>query len=182
MRGLAWLAVALVVVIFGMVALLFWRQPALIGRVLSTVVPARLNLQDKIARVHGMEEQIYAFAATHRGAVLPVAAAEAGFHALGVLEVYLTWWLMQGAAPPLLIAFILEGANRLITVVFKFVPLQLGIGELTTAGFTQLLGYGPTPGASLSIVRKVRMVFWVLVGTAVLVTTGVRSRQSSISE
>ena len=33
----------------------------------------------------------------------------------------------------------------------------------------QLLGYGATPGTSLSIVRKARVVFWVIVGTAVFV-------------
>jgi hypothetical protein len=176
MREAAWIAVALVVVVFITVAWLLWRQPAVVGRVLSAIVPARFNLHDRIGRVHDLEAQIYTFAARRRGAVLSIVAAEAGFHALGVLEIYLTWWLMQGAAPPVLTAFILEGATRLITVVFKFVPLQLGIGELSTAGFTNLLGYGPTPGASLSIVRKVRMVFWVLVGTGVGMKSALKIR------
>ena len=65
-----------------------------------------------------------------------------------MLEVHVTLWMMTGAAPPLLTSFILEGANRLITVVFKFVPLRLGVDEMGTAAFTQLLGYGAAPGAA----------------------------------
>ena len=59
------------------------------------------------------------------GSVLaPLVAAEAMFHVLGVMEVHLTWWLIQGAPPALMTAFIFEGANRLVQVLFKFVPLQ----------------------------------------------------------
>ena len=39
-----------------------------------------------------------------------------------------------------------------------------------------MLGYGPTLGATLAIVRKVRTVFWVLVGTVLLVRRGMRKR------
>src|SRR5262249_48388510 len=38
---------------------------------------------------------------------------------------------------PWLTAFILETTNRFITVVFKFVPLRLGVDEAATAGFAQ---------------------------------------------
>jgi hypothetical protein len=168
-RRAAWVAVAGVGAALAMAAWLLWRQPALIGRALAAIAPRRLNLERQIARVHGLEEQIYGFAARRGAAVLPIAAAEGAFHALGVLEVYVTWFLMQGSPPPLLTAFILEGANRLIIVLFKFVPLQLGVGELASGGFTQLLNYGPTPGVSLSIVRKARVLFWVLVGTVLWV-------------
>ena len=68
------------------------------------------------------------------------------FHALGVLEVHVTWWLIQGAAPLLLTSFIFEGANRLVQVLFKFVPLRTGVDELTTGGFTQMLGFGAALG------------------------------------
>jgi hypothetical protein len=54
------------------------------------------------------------------------------------------------------------------------VPLQLGVGELASGGFTALLGFGTPPGVSLSIVRKARVVFWVGIGTTLLVRKGVR--------
>lgn len=166
--------VAVILVLFAVVAWLLWRRPALVRGVLARVVPASPRFAAHVDRLHALEEQIYTFARRRRDVLAPIAAAELGFHGLGVLEIYLTWWLMQGAPPPLLTAFILEGATRLITVVFKFVPLQLGVGEMTTAEFTRMLGYGLTPGTSLAIVRKARIVFWVVIGTIVLVRRGIR--------
>jgi Lysylphosphatidylglycerol synthase TM region len=167
------IAIALIVVIFIVTAWLIWRRPALVSWMASFVVPKNSKLQKRIAHVRDLEERIYAFARQRPDALVPALAAEAGFHALGVVEVYVTWWLMQGNPPSLLTAFILEGALRLIVVVFKFVPLQLGVAEWTTGSFTQLLGYGAATGGTLSIVRKVRTVFWVLVGTILLVRRGV---------
>jgi hypothetical protein len=65
----------------------------------------------------------------------------------------------------------------MITVVFKVVPLRLGVDEMGTAAFTQLLGYGPTPGGSLAIVRKARVLFWVVIGTMLLVRRGLTPRR-----
>jgi hypothetical protein len=166
--------IAVVAVCFAVAGWLLWQRPALISRALSTVVPASSRLHAQVMRLHDLESQIYTFAARRPEAIAPLALAEAGFHALGVAEIYLTWWLIEGAPPALLTAFIVEGATRLITVVFKFVPLQLGVGEVTTGGFTQLIGFGATVGTSLSIVRKARMVFWVLAGTIVFVRRQLR--------
>ena len=69
------------------------------------------------------------------------------------------------ATPPtLLIAFILETANRLTNVVFKFVPMRLGVDEAGSALLTTVLGYTSATGATLALVRKVRMLFWTAVG------------------
>jgi len=171
-RNAAWVAVTCIGALFVLTAGLLWRRPALLSRALS-ILPAASTLHARIGKLRGLEEQIYTFAVRRGDVLMPVVGAEVGFHALGVLEVYLTWWLMQGEPPPLLTAFILEGAQRLITVVFKFVPLQLGVGELTTGAFTQMLGYGVAPGTTLAIVRKLRVLFWVFAGTTLLVRRGV---------
>jgi hypothetical protein len=55
--------------------------------------------------------------------------------------------------PPLMIAFILEDANRL-TNVFKFVPMRLGSTRRIRAA-TTVLGYTSATGATLALVRKV---------------------------
>jgi len=80
--------------------------------------------------------------------------------------------MILGAPPPLLTSFIVETADRLITVAFKFVPFQVGVGEAGTGFITDLLGLGPTPGITVSIVRKARMGIWSLVGAVVLVYRG----------
>jgi hypothetical protein len=151
---------------------ILWRRPRLVSRALAAVAPGGSAIHSKLDDVRALEQEIYTFATRRRAALLPILACELAFHALGVLEVHVTWWLMQGEAPPLLTSFILEGANRLITVVFKFVPLQLGVAELGTGAFTTLLGYGPAPGATLAIVRKARIIIWTAIGTLLLVRRG----------
>ena len=85
-----------------------------------------------------------------------------------VLETHLAMWMILGHLPPLLDSFIIETANRLITVAFKFIPFQLGVGEVGAAMVTTVLRLGPEPGGILSIVRKARMGTWALAGGALL--------------
>jgi len=176
-RHAAWASLVAIGLGFVGTALLLWRQPALVRRALSHLVPKTSRLQDRVGQLHGIEEQIYTFAMRRRRVLVPLAAAEMMFHVLGVLEVHVTWWLIQGAAPPLMTSFIFEGANRLVQVLFKFVPLRTGVDELTTGSFTQMLGFGAALGTTLAIVRKIRTMAWVLVGTWLIVRRTLRSRR-----
>jgi hypothetical protein len=168
-RHSAWIALAAIALGFVVTAIVLWRRPALVTRALTHIVPKRSRLQDRVAQLRTLEEQIYTFAVRRRSVLVPVLAAEAMFHAMGVLEVHVTWWLIQGTPPPLLTSFIFEGANRLVQVVFKFVPLRTGVDELTTGSFTQMLGFGAALGTTMAIVRKVRTIAWVLVGTSLVI-------------
>lgn len=168
-RGIGEVAVAGTIVLFAVALVLLRRQPALVSRALG-FAPRLARHAD---RVRALEAEIYTFAGRHRGALPGLAAAEVGFHALGVAEAYLTLWLLNGLPPPLMTAFILETTNRLITVVFKVIPLRLGVDEAATAFLTQqVLGLGARPGLSTAIVRKVRMLFWAVAGGLVLVREG----------
>ena len=161
-------AVAGTVALFAIALWLLWRQPALVSRALG-VTP---RLQRHAARVRDLEARIYSFASRRASRLPGIAAAEVGFHALGVTEVYLTLWLLYGSRPALLTSFILETLNRLIQVVFKIVPLRLGVDEAASAWFTDVLGLGPQTGLTLAIVRKVRMLFWTAVGGVLLIRQG----------
>ena len=168
-RGIGLLSIAATVVLFTAALAVLWRRPALISRALGFAP----RLGKHADRVRELEAEIYSFASRHRAALPGLAAAEIGFHALGVAEAYLTLWLIAGTAPALLTAFIIETANRLITVVFKFVPLRLGVDEAATAFLTQqVLGLGARFGLSTAIVRRVRVLFWALAGGLVLVREG----------
>jgi hypothetical protein len=188
-------AIAATVVLFAVALWLLWRQPALISRSLEILGAFRLKSEatrvetraqptrvDASAeatprgRIRELEQQIYGFARRRRAALPAVVAAEAAFHALGVAEVHLTLSLLYGTAPPLLTSFIFETANRLITVVFKFVPLRLGVDEAGTAVFAQVLGLGTQTGVALAIVRKVRVLFWTAAGGILLLREGLSAR------
>jgi hypothetical protein len=176
MRGIGEIVVAATIVLFGIALWLLWRQPALISRALGLAPPLRKHVD----RARDLESQIYTFASRHRSSLPGIAAAEIGFHALGVAEVYLTLWMLSGSPPSFLTSFILETANRLITVVFKFVPLRLGVDEASTAGFARIIGIGAATGLSLAIVRRVRVLFWAAAGGLLLVRKGVKSKRSTV--
>jgi hypothetical protein len=172
-RGLGELAVGGTLVLFGLALWMLWRQPALISRALG-LAP---RLKRHAERIKEIESRIYTFASRHRGRLPLLAATEMSFHVLGVAENYLTLWtLNKKVAPALLTAFILETAYRLITVVFRFIPMRLGVDEVGTGYLTQVLGLGVSTGTSIAIIRKLRMLFWALVGGVLLVREGLTRR------
>jgi hypothetical protein len=175
-RGVGELAIAATLALFLLALLMLWRQPALISRALGVAPPLRKHA----ARIRQLEEEIYTFAARHRGALPGLAAAEIGFHVLGVAELYLTLWLLSTGGPTLLYAFLFETANRLITVVFKVVPLRLGVDEVGTAWFANLIGVPYKTGLALAIIRKFRMVSWSAVGAVLLIRAGLSGRAQSV--
>lgn len=167
-RGAGEIAVAGTLVLFAIALWVLWRQPVLISRALALAPPLRRHA----ARLSDIESQIYTFSSRHRRALPGLAAAETGFHVLGVTESYLTLWVLNDVAPPLMTAFIFETANRLVTVVFRFVPMRLGVDEAATAYVAQLLGLSTRVGLAVAIVRKLRMLFWALAGGVLLVREG----------
>ena len=176
-RGVGELAIAGTFAVFVTALWMLWRQPALISRALAHVAPLRKHA----VRIRQIEEEIYTFASRHRRALPALAVAELGFHALGVTEIYLTLWLLN-VTPTLLTAFLLETANRLITVVFKVVPLRLGVDEAGTAGFATLIGLPAKTGLALAIIRKARMLFWAAAGGVVLVREGFTPRSPQVPQ
>jgi lysylphosphatidylglycerol synthase-like protein len=175
-RGVGVLAIAGTIALFLTALWMLWRQPALMSRALGIAPPLRKHVD----RVRLIEEEIYTFASRHRGALPALAAAEIGFHVLGVAEIYLTLWLLNVTAFTLLTAFLFETANRLITVVFKFVPLRLGVDEAGTAVFAPLIGLPSKTGLALAIIRKARMLFWAAAGGILLVREGLSGRARSV--
>ncbi len=125
------------------------------------------------SRVRSLEARAHDAVTHTHGHLLPIALLEAAFHAGGVAEAYITVWLLTGAAPSLLAAFVLETANRIVNVVFRFVPLRVGVDEAGSALMTGVLGLGPAIGVTLAIVRKARVVCWSAAGIVLLLRKGI---------
>lgn len=120
-------------------------------------------LSGRLEKLRTLEDTVYGFHRENPARLATVVALEGLYHAAGVAEVFVTLaWII--APPTLLVAFILETANRLTNVIFKFVPLRLGVDEAGSALFTTVLGYTSATGATLALVRKVRMLVWTAVG------------------
>jgi hypothetical protein len=175
MRGIGEIAIAGAIALFAVALWLLWRQPALVSTALGLVPPLRKHGD----RLRDLESQVYTFASRHRARLPAILAAETSFHAFGVAEMYLTLWLLNGTAPSLVTAFMFESAARLITVVFKFVPLRLGVDEAGITAFARIIGLPATTGLSLAIVRKVRVLFWAAAGGVLLVREGISAPQTN---
>jgi hypothetical protein len=175
-REFSEVAVGAIVVLFLGVAWLLWKQPALVGA-RREKGSAGTKMQSRLERLRAIEQDVYTFASRRRGVVLPISLAELAFHVLGVAEKHLTLWLILGAAPPLVYSFIVETADRMVTVAFKFVPFQFGVGEAGGGAITALLGMGTDPGVTLQVVRKARMGIWSLIGMVFLVRHGLSARR-----
>jgi hypothetical protein len=131
-------------------------------------------------RVVAVEDRIYGFYEHHRSRFLSILALEACFHLAGVAEVYATLYFILEAPPAFpqlaLAAFVLESVNRVINVIFKFVPMRVGVDEAGTGLFTKVLKFGTSVGVALAIIRKARVIVWTAIGVAVLVRHGLTVR------
>jgi hypothetical protein len=180
LRLAAEIAIAAVLATYVALAWVLVRRPAVLSRAVAVIGRASDSpaLHARMEKVRRLEHDIYTFASRRRESIGPIVATELGFHALGVLEIHLTLWLLTGGPPPLVTSFILETANRLVTVAFKFVPMQQpGLNEAGTVIVAQVLGLTPQIAGTVALVRRARMVFWQLAGTGLLVRHGVTARR-----
>jgi uncharacterized membrane protein YbhN (UPF0104 family) len=64
----------------------------------------------------------------------------------------------------LMTAYLIESANRVVQLISSFVPFGLGVDEATTAATLRSLGHTLHDGVSVAVVRKIRSIFWDLIG------------------
>jgi lysylphosphatidylglycerol synthase-like protein len=164
-----WMAAALIAVVAaGFLGLRVLRGTWDAGR------GARPRWRERIAEVR---LAIVGFSTDHPGRLWQAFALDLAFHALGVLEVFLTLgWLLGDRSPTLVQAVAFEAFNRVVTVAFKFVPFRIGVDEALSGAVAPMLAVNPAAGVSLAIVRKVRGLFWSAVGLAIVAAHPAKTR------
>lgn len=126
-------------------------------------------------RVRSFEDRVYGFYAGNRSRIVPIMLLETCYHLSGVAEVYAVLFFITDQ-PSLLTAFVLESVNRVINVVFKFVPLRLGVDEAGSGWITDVLRIGKASGVTLAIIRKARIMCWTAVGVVLMIRRGLSVR------
>lgn len=126
---------------------------------------------------NAVEETIYSFYSRHRTRCALIMLLEVCFHLAGVLEVYVTLYFISDVPPTFLAAYVLESVNRIINVVFKFVPLRAGVDEAGSSWVTKVLKFGVTTGTTLAIIRKARVICWTALGVAFLIRRGLSAEE-----
>ncbi|MXZ33968.1 MAG: hypothetical protein F4Z21_01620 [Acidobacteria bacterium] len=69
-----------------------------------------------------------------------------------------------GNPPPLLYPLLIETASKFISLLFLFVPMQLGVAEGAYALVLALLSLPAAVGVTLSLVRRLRSLLVAGVG------------------
>ncbi|MDX2042896.1 MAG: lysylphosphatidylglycerol synthase domain-containing protein [Acidobacteriota bacterium] len=168
-------AIALNVLLLALMAVVFRLKFVVVERFCEAVkrlIPvARFHrLVDKeLHQLLELEEYVFDFFRKHPKDFWWVMAGEAMFHLAGVAEVFLTLKL-TGADASWLAAFVLEALNRLINLMFAFVPAKVGIDEAGSAWLAAALGLSTAAGVTLAIYRKLRLLCWTGVGLVCLAT------------
>lgn len=163
-----------VVLAFGALVAAYWltaRRRAVFSSLAERVTAGRLA-----TGIKRFEARAQDAVRLSRGRLAPIAVLETLFHLGGIAEAYITVWLLTGHAPTLLAAFVLETANRIVNVVFRFVPLRMGVDEAGSALMTNVLGLGTTAGVTLAVVRKARVLTWSAAGIGLMIRRGLSIR------
>jgi hypothetical protein len=115
----------------------------------------------------GLRRSVLAFSTDQPVRLAQIFLLDLSFHVLAVLEIFLTLrWLLGDRSPTLSQAIVFEALNRVVTVVFKFVPFRVGIDEALSGGIAPVIAVQPVAGVTLAVVRKVRNLVWTGVGLA----------------
>ncbi|HMO79835.1 MAG TPA: lysylphosphatidylglycerol synthase transmembrane domain-containing protein [Pyrinomonadaceae bacterium] len=125
-------------------------------------------------QVRLFENLVYGFYRRHPGRFLPICIFEAGFHLLGIIEVWFVLSRIAGSGATILNAFMLESVSRLISIVFKLIPFLIGVDEAGAQFVAETVGIGAGIGVTLAIIRKGRVLFWVAIGITLIVRRGLR--------
>lgn len=146
-------------------ALVAWRQPTLVGAIVSRVpIPSVRAFAD---HVREFEESAYGSTRHATARMWVVVLATVAFHLLSFLEIWLTIWLITGQSFPAA-AFILDTVGRLTNVLFKMIPLQLGVLQVGSELVGLAIGLPPGTGVTVALIRTIRILFWAGVGVVLL--------------
>lgn len=181
-----WLATAVPLATVVLLAIaahaIIWTRTPLVGHAASWLArraPAGGAVAGAAARLRDAEARVHRDYPRGWRRLLGVTTLECTFHLLAVAEVAVMLNLLVDRPVTLADAFVFEAANRFITVVFKFVPLRIGVDEAGTAALATALGFGSAAGVSMALVRKGRMLVWMSIGVAAVIRRGLSGSKAA---
>jgi hypothetical protein len=158
-------ALAIVLTCVGVKGRLGTRRAAAVehreGRVAIAITRA-------VSGVRRLIDVVFGFAFRHPERVRAIIACEIAYQLCAVAEVYLTLVLVSPLRPTLASAVVLETVSRAITMLFKMVPMRVGVDEVGSSLFAGQLDLGASTGLTLALVRRLRLLVWSAIGLALL--------------
>lgn len=126
-------------------------------------------LEDGRKQVRLFEDFIYGFYRKHPQRFFPIFICQIVYHLFGILEVWFILSRLSEVLQPISTAFLLESISRLITIVFKLIPMVIGVDEAGAQFVTETLAIGAGIGITLAIIRKGRILFWTAMGLLLII-------------
>ena len=173
LRGFWWIGGGLLIGSLGCLAMMWWavkRRVFLFGGMLDVLKRRGWRwalLEHHEQSVRAVEQTVYDFFLKSRRTFLGVLAIEIATNFTGIAEAYLILNVTT-AHTSLFAAYLVESASRAVQIAFSFVPLGLGVQEGVAAATLRVLGYAASEGISLAVIRKIRSLFWAMVGLVFL--------------
>lgn len=123
------------------------------------------------------ENLIYDYYRRYPRRFLPICLLESAYHLLGVVEVYYVLSRLSDGVPSLMTSFLLESVSRLIIIIFKLIPLAMGIDEAGAKFVGDAFALAAGVGVTLAIIRKARLLFWTTIGMLLIAKRGLSLKQ-----
>lgn len=140
-----------------------WQVLGPIFKYLSKKNLGGATLAQQAVQIEGFEEAVHKFYRNRTTLFFFLLGLEFTTHWIGVFEAWWILYLIQGRGA-WLAAFLVESANRLINSFFSIIPLRLGVDEGAMALVVRSIGYPGSVGVSLAIIRKARLLVWMVPG------------------
>jgi hypothetical protein len=153
-----------------------WRQPSVLSTILRRL-PSRRG-RAMVERVREFEITSYGAVGGNSGRLVGVIASHAAFHAISFLEMAIVIRFLTGEWQPAA-ALALDGFGRIVNVLFKVIPLQLGVLQAGSEIVALAVGLPREVGINSSLVRTARVLVWAVVGVALLGTRRSRTAGSA---
>ncbi|MEI6245777.1 MAG: lysylphosphatidylglycerol synthase domain-containing protein [Acidobacteriota bacterium] len=157
------------VLIGGMLAVLvgaLWliaKEPALVSSTLGRFVG-----EGSLATIRDLETTTYSFVRSRPARLAGVIACEVTFHIASIAEAWITLSFLAPAHHSLALAVVLDTVQRVITVVFRVIPLRIGVDESGSGFMTTALDLGRGLGVTMGLIRKIRVLIWSGLGLLLL--------------
>jgi hypothetical protein len=123
-----------------------------------------------LEKIRQFGDPVVRFVLLNPGRAWRLVVLEASFQLFAVAEVYLTLALITPQHVPWSSALVLETVSRAVTILFKMLPMRLGVDEAGAAVVADRLGLGSATGITLALVRRMRVLCWSAVGIAFVLT------------
>lgn len=129
-------------------------------------------LKNGRAYARKFENTIYDFYRQHPERILPICLFEIAYHVIGVVEVFYILYRLGDAIPSLVTAFLLESVSRLVTIMFKLIPMAIGVDEAGAQFVGETVALTAGVAVTLAVIRKARIIFWAAIGMILAIRNG----------